>query len=195
MQTETATLATLKPLERNPRRHPAAQIRELKRSIERFGQIRPIVIDEDDNVLAGNGMLAALLELGRETGDVLRVVGLSEADKKRLVLADNKVASLGLDDFAVVEELLRELADDGLDIPGFDDSIIRTVVAMPVEIRQISEQYGQVSGESREAAERAGERIERATSAPAPAPAPAPVGSVEQAEIKTCPECGQRVWP
>ena len=49
-------LADLIPTEKNVRMHPPEQIKEYKRSLEKFGQTKPIVIDEDNNILIGNGL-------------------------------------------------------------------------------------------------------------------------------------------
>jgi ParB-like chromosome segregation protein Spo0J len=94
MKTTTVSLGDLTPLDRNPRKHSNLQIAELKRSVEMFGQIRPLVVDENKTVLAGNGLLIALTQLGWTKAEAYVVSGLSEADKKRLILADNKVAAL-----------------------------------------------------------------------------------------------------
>ena len=58
-------LSDLRKPERNVRIHSDKQITEFKRSIEMFGQIRPIVIDEAGTILAGNGLYEALSAMGR----------------------------------------------------------------------------------------------------------------------------------
>ena len=67
MQTVTKNVSELKRPAKNVRLHGDRQIKEYIRSIEMFGQIRPIVIDENNTVLAGNGLLTALMQMGRET--------------------------------------------------------------------------------------------------------------------------------
>ena len=84
-------LSELKPAERNVRIHSEKQVKEFVRSLESFGQIRPIVIDEDNTILAGNGLYAALMAKGESSADCYVVTGLSETEKKKLMLADNKI--------------------------------------------------------------------------------------------------------
>jgi len=186
MKVKTAKLSTLKPLERNPRKHGAIQIRELKRSLEKFGQIRPIVIDETNTVLAGNGLYIAMVDAGLETASVLQVEGLSENDKKRFVLADNKIAGLGADDYSVVQELIMELSDE-LDIPGFDDDSLRALVSLPVDIQETASSYGVMSQEEVAKARAYGEKIASSNQA-------AETTAAGQPEQSFCETCGQRVW-
>ena len=66
MKLQKKKLSTLKPLEVNVRKHSDKQIKELIRSVNQFGQTRAIVIDEENNILIGNGLHAAMLEAGLE---------------------------------------------------------------------------------------------------------------------------------
>ena len=76
MKTEQYNLNDLKYPESNVRVHGAKQIEELKRSYNKFGQIRPVVIDNDGVILAGNGLVQALTELGVEKVEVLPMKNL-----------------------------------------------------------------------------------------------------------------------
>jgi ParB-like chromosome segregation protein Spo0J len=185
-QTSRVKLDDLSFIEKNPRRHTEIQIRELKRSVEKFGQIRPLVVDEKNVVLAGNGLLAALRELGWSEADAYIVKGLSEKDKKRLALADNKVANLGLDNYQVIEELIKEIGDD-LDIPGFDDSILSELLASQAQITETAKSYGIVDTSFKESAEKQNERIEEANLM-------ASTTQVDTTPARFCETCGQRVW-
>jgi ParB-like chromosome segregation protein Spo0J len=186
---EQVKLADLKPLEKNPRKHSTLQIQELKRSVKMFGQIRPLVIDEDNNVLAGNGLLMSLIEMGWNQADVLRLTGLSEFSKKRLILADNKLSALGTDDYSVIEELIFDLRDE-LDIPGFDDQILKSLVAPPQQLEEIGKSYGTVTESFREQVEAQKEKVKAETKAMQ--------DQVEESNPKTpyttCESCGQKVW-
>ena len=75
-------LDELKAPERNIRLHTDKQIREFRRSIEMFGQIRPVVIDENGVVLAGNGLVETLRSMGRTEADCYVVKGLTEREEK-----------------------------------------------------------------------------------------------------------------
>lgn len=111
-------ITDLRTPEKNVRKHNENQIREFCRSLEKFGQIRPVVVDENNVVYCGNGLVAAAKSLGWEKIDVLRKTGMSEADKKKLMIADNRIYSLGYEDFDAINEMLEEIGD--FDIPGFD---------------------------------------------------------------------------
>lgn len=119
MKVEKRKIEDLHAPERNTRLHNEKQIAEFQRSISMFGQIRPIVIDEDGKILAGNGLYAALVSMGRKEADCYVAKGLTETEKKKLMLADNRVFELGADDDAAIGEILAELGDD-FDIPGYD---------------------------------------------------------------------------
>ena len=125
MNVETVALASLHHPEVNARLHPEAQIQELIRSIEMFGQTRPIVADEDGTVLVGNGLLAALNRLEKTTAEVLRMTGLSASEKAKLMLSDNRIFVLGMDDYDTIMQIIRALPD--LDIPGYDEQSLRSL--------------------------------------------------------------------
>lgn len=124
-------LAELRPPERNVRIHTEQQIKELARAVTMFGQTRPVVVDENNTVLAGNGLVAALNYLKRSKVAVHRVSGLSEIDKQKLMLSDNRIFELGHDDHDAIVELIRAVGD--VDIPGFDaDSLATALTAVTV---------------------------------------------------------------
>lgn len=70
MNVTTKRLGALKHPKKNVRIHSEQQIRELKRSIEKFGQTRAIVVDEDDTILIGNGLYEAMVSLGYQEATV-----------------------------------------------------------------------------------------------------------------------------
>ncbi len=103
----------------NIRRHSEKQLTEYIRSIEMFGQVKPLVVAEDGEIIAGNGLYEALLRMGRETCDCYVMVGLTDVQKKKLMMADNKVYELGFTDVDAIEELVKEL-DGDVDVPGWE---------------------------------------------------------------------------
>ena len=126
MEIVNRNVTDLKHVEGNTRLHSERQLREYVRSIEMFGQIRPLVIDENNVVLAGNGLLAAFRMMGTTTVACHVVRGLSEKQKKKLMLADNKIFQLGEDNTFAFEEALRELSGD-IDIPGYSADILKSL--------------------------------------------------------------------
>ena len=120
----------IKPRPHNPRTHSKKQIQQIADSIQAVGFAAPVIIDEQGVLLAGHGRLEAakLLRLKRIPAVVIE--GLSEARKRALLLADNRIAqSAGWDRERLADELtsLPELlVEDGLDISvtGFEPAEI-----------------------------------------------------------------------
>jgi DNA modification methylase len=108
-------LASLTADARNARTHPKRQIAQIIASIHEFGFTNPILADPEGNLIAGHGRLRAAREIGLMEVPVIELAGLSEAQKRALRLADNKIAlNAGWD----TEILKLELAD--LSLPEFD---------------------------------------------------------------------------
>lgn len=82
----------LKPDKGNPRTHPKAQLAQLMASIQAFGFVNPVLVDEDGVIIAGHGRLQAARRLSLERIPVVTLSGLTEAQKKALRVADNKIA-------------------------------------------------------------------------------------------------------
>ena len=148
MKIQKIKLSELKPLEVNVRKHTEAQIKELIRSVEQFGQTRAIVIDEENNILIGNGLHEAMTRAGIEEAFVYRKKGLSEIEKKKLILADNKTFSLGADDYGNIEAYLEEITASGdFEIAGFDEEVLRNLMRQADEVLADVESYGVLSPE------------------------------------------------
>ena len=200
MKTITKLLSDLKRPERNVRMHTDKQLVEFRRSVEMFGQIRPIVCDEDGVILAGNGLYETLLSMGRTEADCYVVKGLTENEKKKLMLADNRIFDLGVDDMKAFDDFIAELGDD-LDVPGFDDELLRSLVADEAEIDEMMSSYGLITEEKKEEMAGAAEtyRKEEETRAAQPSPTPAQNGAPSEetqpvGKYVICPKCGEKIW-
>lgn len=134
-------LDDLKHPEKNVRIHSEQQIRELKRSLKKFGQTRALVVDENNVILIGNGLYEAMVSLGYQEASVYVKTELSENDKKKLMIADNKTYALGIDNLDTLNEFLEELQGD-LDIPGYDEEILQQMVADADEVTEKISEYG-----------------------------------------------------
>ena len=134
-------LDDLKHPKKNVRIHSEQQIRELKRSLEKFGQTRALVVDENNVILIGNGLYEAMVSLGYQEASVYVKTELSENDKKKLMIADNKTYALGIDNLDTLNEFLEELQGD-LDIPGYDEEILQQMVADADEVTEKISEYG-----------------------------------------------------
>jgi len=114
-------IGDLKPFPGNPRRHPEDQIARLMRSIERVWT-SPILIDETRTILAGHARLEAAERLGRREVPTLTIAGLSAAEKRAVVIADNRLPEQAVWDFELLQDHLKELLIDldfDVELTGF----------------------------------------------------------------------------
>lgn len=132
--------------EKNIRIHTEQQLREFERSVKMFGQIRPIVVDESKVILAGNGLYETLKRMGETEADVYQYSDLTEHQKKKLMIADNKIFSLGIENLNTLNEFLEDLHDD-LDIPGYDSEILRQMVSEAEDVTEKIAEYGTLDDE------------------------------------------------
>ena len=176
MKITVKKLSDLKRPKHNVRIHGDQQIKEYIRSVKMFGQIRPLVIDEDGVVLAGNGLLTALQEMGVEKADCHIVKGLTDAQKKKLMLVDNKIFDLGVNSQQAFDEILKELKGD-LDIPGYDPELLRTLSASRGDATDIINDYGKFSGDA----------VDKMNEQPDKELAPATAGGVSDGEDSPTP--------
>lgn len=129
---EHIALNDLVPYERNPRTHSDAQIQQLSGSIKQFGFTAPILIDENNGVLAGHGRLMAAKSMSLERVPCRRIKGLTEAQKKAYIIADNKLAlNAGWDAELLMQELtaLHEVDFDMAPL-GFDAEELSTAMGL-----------------------------------------------------------------
>ena len=104
------------PYDRNPKIHPDSQIKQLANSIREWGWTMPILIDENDQVLAGHGRLFAAKELELKEVPCMTAVGWSDQQKKAYLIADNKIAENGEWDTSVYFSQLKEMNNEGYDL-------------------------------------------------------------------------------
>lgn len=208
MEIITMKLADLVKPEKNVRIHTEQQLREFQRSVKMFGQIRPIVVDENNVILEGNGLYETLIAMGKETADVYKYDNLTENQKKKLMIADNKIFSLGIENLDTLNSFLEDLQGD-LDIPGFDEDILKQMVSEAEDVTEKLSEYGTLDDEEIQSIKESGERkeqqiqkaeAEQATPAPQPIAQPQqemPEDSEDTTEVKKfviCPKCGEKIW-
>src|SRR3954451_14436566 len=92
LKLETWEIGRLIPFARNARSHSKKQIAEIAGSIRAFGFANPILISPEGDIIAGHGRLAAAQLLGLEHVPVIIINGLTEMERRQLVLADNRIA-------------------------------------------------------------------------------------------------------
>ena len=109
-------IAALKPYEKNARTHSAEQVEQIARSMREFGFTNPILIDEQDRIIAGHGRLQAAQALRLDEVPVIILAGLTEAQRRALILADNKIALNSGWDLKLLSEELADLKMEGFDL-------------------------------------------------------------------------------
>lgn len=124
---------SLIPDPRNARTHPKKQVAQIAASIREFGFTNPILADPEGHLIAGHGRLLAARELGLTEVPVIALAGLSEAQKRALRLADNKIALNAGWDMEILKLELNELSLPGIDIDlgltGFASGEIDVILA------------------------------------------------------------------
>ena len=131
-QLEYHNPASLKPWASNARTHSKKQLRQIADSIECFGFTNPILIDQDNTILAGHGRAEAARMLGMDSVPCLRQDQMTDEQKRAYVLADNKLAlNAGWDEDLLAKELgaLYELdLDFSVEITGFSIAEIDNLI-------------------------------------------------------------------
>jgi len=129
----------LVPYEQNSRKHSKRQIEALRASIRQFGIRKPLVIWQNNTILAGHGTLEAAKAEGHTSVPCVDASHLPFSKARAFVIADNKTADLGEFDAEVLNSELHAL--DGINMPfslsdlGFSDSELETLmVDVDVEI-------------------------------------------------------------
>ena len=122
MQIVIKKLSELTPYANNARTHSAEQVEQIVASITEFGRTNPVLIDEAGSIIAGHGRVMAAQKMGMEDVPCIVLSGLTEAQRRAYILADNKLAlNAGWDDelLRIELEALKDL-DFDLDLTGFD---------------------------------------------------------------------------
>ncbi len=123
---------SLTPDPRNARTHPKRQLDQITASIREFGFTNPILIDPDGKVIAGHGRLLAAKQIGMDDVPTITLAGLSDAQKRALRLADNKIALNAGWDTDLLKLELSDLAtlevDFDLSLTGFSTGEIDVIL-------------------------------------------------------------------
>lgn len=176
----------------NPNIHPEAQIKAIAESIERYGQYYPIICDENYNILCGHGKKKALEYRGESFAEVRIISGLSEKQKKKLLIEDNKIQSLSYTNYDKVEEIIRDIGDT--DIIGFPAEFLNTIIneisvdnmgvdfSQPPKVEDIFDTKTQ-STETKEKLEKQNNEVQSFES------------GMQQAHTITCPHCSKEFTP
>lgn len=117
-------IADLKPFLLNAREHPQEQIDLLARNIRKFGFTVPVLIDKDNNVIAGHGRIKAMQLLAEKEVPCLRLEKLTEDEVNALRLADNKLAEMSHWNMKALIPALKGLSPEMFLLTGFEKDLI-----------------------------------------------------------------------
>jgi DNA modification methylase len=106
---------SLKPDPRNPRVHSDKQIRQIAQSIQSFGFNVPLLIDEQEKVIAGHGRLMAARKMGWNTVPTIKLSHLTESQRAAFLIADNRLTENSSWDERMLGEQLKVLSELELD--------------------------------------------------------------------------------
>lgn len=115
MNTEVIEIALLKPDPKNARTHDRKNLDVIKHSLKTFGQRKNVVVDKDNVVIAGNGLLTAALELGLKTLTINRF-DMSHDDARAFALVDNRANELSAWDDEILRDTLKALEGINFDV-------------------------------------------------------------------------------
>ena len=145
--------------------------------------------------------------MGEQEADVYQLENLTTTQKKKLMIADNKIFNLGVENLQVLNEFFEELRDD-LDIPGFDEDILQQMVSNAEEVTEKICEYGTLDDEEIKQIKQLEERQKTIYSEITTNESkPITIGSKVIQESKTnekvaelegnfivCPDCGRKIW-
>ena len=118
---ENVEIKRLKPYERNARTHSLEQIQKIAESINEFGFVNPVLIDEKYTIIAGHGRVLAAEKLGVLEVPCVFVEDLTDVQKSAYIIADNRLAEDAGWDFEILSQELESLKnfDFNIELTGF----------------------------------------------------------------------------
>lgn len=136
MEIQKVKISSLKPAEYNPRiklKQGDAEYEKLKRSIQEFGLVRPLVVNSDMTIIGGHQSYLVLNDLGYIEAECC-IVDLDKNREKALNIALNKIS--GDWDYQLLEKLMCDLseADFDLSLTGFDEKEIDKMIKESEEV-------------------------------------------------------------
>lgn len=129
----SVSLEALIPYARNSRTHSDEQVAQIAASIKEFGWTNPVLIDADHGIIAGHGRVMAARKLSLDKVPCIVLSHLSDAQKKALIIADNKLALNAGWDTEMLSVEIDELRDLNFDINllGFEQQELNDLIGTP----------------------------------------------------------------
>jgi site-specific DNA-methyltransferase (adenine-specific) len=133
---KAVAIEQLIPYALNSRTHSDEQVAQLAASIREFGFTNPVLVDEENNLIAGHGRVMAARKLGLKEVPAVIVTGLDDRKRRALIIADNKLAlNAGWDEQALRVEL-EDLAADFGGLMGFSEDELAALLAEAAETEE-----------------------------------------------------------
>jgi DNA modification methylase len=129
-------VADLIPYARNSRTHSDEQVAQIAASIKEFGWTNPILTDGDNGLIAGHGRLMAARKLGHTEVPTIELTGLTDAQKKAYIIADNRLALNAGWDNEMLKLEFDELAELGFDLELTGFSLDEIEALNPIELNE-----------------------------------------------------------
>jgi DNA modification methylase len=130
---KVALVADLIPYALNSREHSDDQVAQIAASIRAFGFTNPVLIDEQNNLIAGHGRVMAARKLGMTEVPAIVVTGMDERKRRALIIADNKLALNASWDMEALLVEVRDLGDEFGELMGFSDDELAAMMAEETE--------------------------------------------------------------
>lgn len=130
LKIEYVAVGDLREYARNARTHDVDQVAQIAASIREFGFTNPVLIDENNEIIAGHGRTQAAISIGLQEVPAIRLEGLSDAQKRALRISDNSIALNSGWDLELLAGEIQDLDLEGfdLDILGFSDEFLNDLV-------------------------------------------------------------------
>lgn len=120
-------IKTLHPYKNNAKKHPKEQIAQIAESIRQFGFVNPVLIDKDNNVVAGHGRCLAAKKIGMKSVPTIKKDNWTEDEVKAFRLIENKLNESEWD-FSLLDQEIEDLLQSDLtfdmSVFGFDTDLI-----------------------------------------------------------------------
>ena len=130
LKIEYLRISEIREYAKNARTHSPEQIAQIIDSINEFGFTNPVLVDENNELIAGHGRIQAAKAMGLKEVPAIRLSNLSDAQKRALRIADNQIALNAGWDLELLAQELQDLELDGfnLDILGFDSEYLSNLL-------------------------------------------------------------------
>jgi ParB-like chromosome segregation protein Spo0J len=116
LRVEYLAVSEIKPYAQNPKKHNEKQVRQIVASINEFNFNNPLILDENNEIIAGHGRWLAARELNLASVPVIRLTHLTPHQKRLYRIADNKLTENGQWDVDLLKIEFSEMEALDLDI-------------------------------------------------------------------------------